>query len=101
MLSANENVLEYALLGLAVIVGRRKGMTGHHHKVWPYPALAVFAIIVAFGLVIADWMDPVSGRPSLIVLAVVLVFSFLYYPLVVRRRAKVKPAVSAPDAADA
>ena len=101
VLSANENVLEYALLGLAVIVGRKKGMTGHHHKVWPYPALAVFAIIVAFGLVVADWMDPVSGRPSLIVLAVVLVFSFLYYPLVVRRRNRVKPPVPAPDAADA
>ena len=86
VLSANENVIEYALLGLAIIVGRRKGLTGVHHKVWPYPALAIFAILVALGLVVADWMDPVAGRPSLIVLAVVLVFSFGYYPFVLRRR---------------
>ncbi len=58
-------------------------------------------MVVAFGLVVADWMDPVSGRPSLIVLAIVLAFSFLYYPLVLRRRRKVKPPVPAPDAADA
>jgi len=98
VLSANENVLEYGLLGLAVIVGRRKGLTGKHHKVWPYPALAVFAIVVAMGLVVADWMDPVSGRPSLIVLAVVLAFSFLYYPLVLRRRKRIAPPAAAPAA---
>ena len=97
VLSANENVLEYSLLGLAVIVGRKKGLTGQHHRVWPYPALAVFAIAVAAGLVVADWMDPVAGRPSLVVLAVVLVFSFLYYPLVVRRRGRMAAVASAVD----
>jgi len=95
VLSANENVLEYALLGLAIIAGRRKGLTGEHHRVRPYPALAVFSVLVALGLVVADWMDPVSGRPSLVVLAVVLVFSFGYYPLVVRRRKIVAAAQEA------
>jgi amino acid transporter len=93
VLSANENVLEYLLLGLAVIIGRRKGMTGAHHKVWPYPALAIFAIVVAFGLVVADWLDPVAGRPSLIVLLAVVVFSYLYHPLVLKRRGKAEPTL--------
>jgi len=95
VLSANENVFEYALLGLAVIVGRRKGLTGEHHRVSPYPALAVFAILVAVGLVVADWMDPAAGRPSLVVLAIVLLFSFGYYPLVVRRRGRAAVAQDA------
>jgi amino acid transporter len=88
ILNANENVLEYTLLGLAVIVGRRRGQTAHHYRVRPYPVIAILALLTGPALGVADWFDPDAGRPSLFVLAGMIAFGLLYQPLIRRRQAK-------------
>jgi amino acid transporter len=88
ILNANENVLEYTLLGLAVIIGRRRGQTGYHYRVRPYPAIAILALLTGPALGVADWFDPDAGRPSLFVLAGMIAFSLLYQPLIRRRRSR-------------
>jgi len=85
VLSSNENVLEYTLLGLAIIVGRRTGRTGRHHRVRPYPWIAAGSILTGIALAVADWFDVDAGRPSLVVLTAIIAFSVLYYPRVRQR----------------
>lgn len=67
--------LAVELLGLAVLAGRRRGQTGAHHRLWLHPAVPVLAIAVTLGMIVADWLDPDAGRPSLLVLGVLIVAS--------------------------
>ena len=47
-------ILEFLLLRLAVLVGRRLGHTGAHHRTWLHPAVPILEILVTAGLIVAD-----------------------------------------------
>lgn len=72
VLCSNQLILEFLLLGLAVLRGRGAGRTGEHARSPLHPLVPVLAIIVTAGMIVADWMDPDAGRPSLFVLAGVI-----------------------------
>ncbi|WP_174291538.1 APC family permease [Sphingomonas bacterium] len=78
VLCSNQLILEFLLLGVAVLVGRRRGHTGAHHRIWLHPAVPVLAILVTLGLVVADWLDRDAGRPSLLVLAAIIIASLVW-----------------------
>ncbi|WP_375382031.1 APC family permease [uncultured Sphingomonas sp.] len=86
VLCSNQLILEFLLLGLAVLVGRRRGRTGLHHRTWLHPAIPILAIVVTIGLSVADWLDPDAGRPSLLVLGALILVSFGWKELRARRR---------------
>ena len=78
-------VVVYGVLCLAVLNGRRTGSTAHgsyRMPLFPLPPLLGLAALVY--VIYANAADPVVGRPSLIVTAVILVLSAGYY--LVRRR---------------
>jgi amino acid transporter len=80
------NVFEYLLMAVAMLAGRRAGTTGRLFRVALHPALPclVFALVAAF--VVADWMDPDAGRPSMLLLSAVFVASLAYCRLRLRGR---------------
>lgn len=87
VLCSNQLILEFLLLGLAVLVGRRRGTTGAHHRTWLHPVVPVLAILVTLGLIVADWLDPDAGRPSLLVLGALILASLAWRGWHLRRRA--------------
>lgn len=79
-------VLTYAALCLGVISGRRNGSTAHAAYHMPYvPLIPVFGLAALGFVVFASWLDP-DGRRSLIVNAVMIAASILYYRFVLLRR---------------
>lgn len=93
VLVSNQLILEFLLLGLAALVGRRRRLTGVHHRTPLHPVVPVLAIVVAAALAVANWFDPESGRPSLLVLAAIVALSIVY-ERVLARRAGHAPAVA-------
>ena len=80
-------VIVYASLCIAVIVGRRSGSTAHAAYRMPfYPWPPVLALIVLAYVGYTNLIDPKTGQPSLVVDAVIVVVSALYYRFVLRRR---------------
>lgn len=80
-------VYGWALVCLAVLVGRRKGLTGAHGY-WRsplFPLAPVAGLAMAAVFTVADLMDS-SGRPSLLLLGGVLVAAWLWYRFVLSRR---------------
>lgn len=88
VLLSSQLIFEFFLVGTAIFVGRRRGLTGIHHRVPFHPVVPVLAIILAGGLIVANWFDPESGRPSLFVLLAILVVSFGYERLFLSKRQK-------------
>lgn len=78
VLVSNELIVEYLLLALVVLIGRRRGLTGAHYRTPLHPLIPLLAIGVAGAMVVADWLDPVDGRPSLYVVSAVLLGSMAY-----------------------
>ena len=80
-------VAVYAALCLAVIAGRRNGSTKHAAYRMPLFPLPPIAALVVLGYVCwLNLQDPVIGRPSLAVTAIVLVLGAAYYLVVLKRR---------------
>jgi amino acid transporter len=79
--------LIYAVLCVAVLVGRRNGATAEgEHRAPFHPWLAGATLLALTGVLIANAADPDDGRPALLgSLAVVAVF-VAYYVSVIRRR---------------
>lgn len=80
-------VVIYALLCVAVIVGRRNGTTnGGHYRMpfFPVPAALGFIALVYVGY--QNLMDVAFGRPSLIATALIMVAAAVYYVLFLARR---------------
>ncbi len=82
-------VYAWPLLCLAVIVGRRRGLTGQagYWRSPLFPLAPVLGLVAAAAFVVADVADADAGRPSLAVLGVVVVAAVMWDWRVVRRRA--------------
>ncbi|GBQ67763.1 amino acid transporter [Ameyamaea chiangmaiensis NBRC 103196] len=80
-------ILVYSMLCVAVITGRKRGLTAHGHYAMPLFPLAPVAALAAMGYVVfSNWLAPDVGRPSLIFTLCVAVASGLYYATVLARR---------------
>ena len=81
-------VFALALVSLAVLVGRRRGLTGQPGS-WRsalFPAAPVLGLVIAAIFAAADWADPGVGRPSLLVMALVIAAAILWHRFGLRRR---------------
>jgi amino acid transporter len=81
-------VYALALVSVAVLVGRARGLTGAP-GFWRspfYPLLPVLGIALALAFAAADWRDPDAGRPSLLILGALLLAAVGWYHLVLKRR---------------
>jgi len=80
-------VVMYALLCVAVIVGRVSRRTAHGVYRMPLFPLAPFVGLLALVYILyANWLDLAVGRPSLIATFVMLVAAGLYFFVLRRRR---------------
>jgi amino acid transporter len=78
----------YAILCVALMVGRRTGRTaGAPYKAPFGPLLSGVSVIALIGVLYADWLDPEEGRPGLIAALATGLGGGLYYLLAVRRKA--------------
>ncbi len=85
MLLAGGNIAVYALLCLAVIAGRRNASTAHGEAAMPlYPLAPVFGLVATAGIAVASLLDPETGRPGLIIVAIIMLAGAAYYRLVLR-----------------
>ena len=81
-------VFALALVSLAVLVGRRRGLTGRP-GCWRsalFPAAPVAGLAIAAAFAAADWADADVGRPSLLVMMLVIAAAVLWHRLGLRRR---------------
>lgn len=80
-------VLVYAALCFSILAGRKTDSTAHAVYRMPLFPIIPVATLLALGFVVyASWIDPETGRPSLIISAAVIVASIAYYRLVLIRR---------------
>ncbi len=82
------NVSDYLLISLAIFVGRRRGLTGQTFAAPLHPAIPIFGLTVTALSVIADWMDPDAGRPSIILLVGLFLGALAYYHFRLRQVSK-------------
>ena len=81
-------VFALALVSLAVLVGRRRGLTGQP-GFWRsalFPAAPVLGLTIAAGFAVADGADADVGRPSLLVMVLVIAAAVLWHRFGLRRR---------------
>jgi amino acid transporter len=81
VLNASELNFEFLLMGAAVLVGRRTGRLGAHFRAPLHPLIPIFTIAMAGAMVLAEWLDPAAGRPSLSVICGLFILSWGYYRL--------------------
>jgi amino acid transporter len=79
------NVSDYLLISLAVLVGRPKGLTGAEFRAPLHPLLPVFGLGVTALSMLADWMDPEAGRPSVVLLTLLFASALLYFHVRLRQ----------------
>jgi amino acid transporter len=78
-------VFSTLLISLAVLVGRRRGRTGQFFRSPLFPLIPLFGLVVWAASVVADYLDPEAGRPSMILLTSVFLAAVAYYLLRLRR----------------
>ena len=95
-------VYGWGLVCLAVLIGHRKGLTGGPGR-WRaplYPLAPVLGLVMAVGFAAANLADASAGRPSLIMLGLVMAAAIGWYHLVLKKRGW-QPSISdigqAPD----
>jgi amino acid transporter len=85
MINGNLNIAVYAVMALCVIAGRRSGRTAHSRARAPWYPLAPAVVLTAMAaLIIADLLDPDSGRPALLAGSLVVGAGALYAVYVAR-----------------
>jgi len=90
-----QNIPEYLLLAIAVLVGRRTGASGGPFKAPLHPLVPLITLIAAGGMIYSALMDPMAGRPALLLVAALFVGSWIYF----RVRAK-HPSAPVPATAE-
>lgn len=98
------NVSDYLLISIAILVGRRKGVTGTYFRAPLHPFVPFFGLGVTAMAIVADWLDPGAGRPSVILLISLFLAALAYYQLRLRQVSKgwliISEGVEALGAAD-
>ena len=95
-------VYNWGLVCLAVLIGHRKGLTGGpgHWRAPLYPLAPLVGLLMAVGFALANLADATAGRPSLIILGLVIAAAITWYHLVLKKRGW-QPSISdigqAPD----
>lgn len=80
-------VFIYAGVCLAALVGRGTGTTAHAPYRMPlFPLVPVLGLLALAFVLYASWLDPDSGRPSLIANIAMIAVSVFYYRFVLLRR---------------
>lgn len=80
-------VLTYAGVCVAALTGRRNGTTAHAtFRMKFFPALPAVGLIAIAYVLYTNWLDPDSGRLSLIANLVAIALSLAYYVFVLSRR---------------
>jgi amino acid transporter len=81
-------VYGWGLICLAVLVGRRKGLTGGpgHWRSPLYPLAPLLGLAMAAVFTVADLADPEAGRPSLLLMGVVVAAAAAWSRFVLARR---------------
>jgi amino acid transporter len=81
-------VYGWSLVCLAVLVGRAKGLTGKpgYWRAWLHPVAPVLGLVLAAIFAVADLADPDAGRPSLILLGIIMVIAIVWSQTVLKRR---------------
>ena len=83
---ANGTVATYAMLALAVMVGRRNGITAQSRSRMKFFPLAPVVVLVAMvGVAWADLLDPVTGQVGFAATFATLGSGAFYYWAVLRR----------------
>jgi amino acid transporter len=86
LINGNVNIAVYGTLALGVLAGRRSGLTAHSHaKAILHPLAPCFVLACMAALIVADLMDPHTGRPALIATAAIVTSGMLYAEYVIRR----------------
>ena len=88
-------VYGWALVCLAVLVGRAKGLTGRagYWRTWLHPLCPVIGLLMAAGFAVSDFADPDAGRPSLFLLGLVVLAAIVWNWKVLKPRGW-KPSLS-------
>ncbi len=95
LINGNANIAVYGTLAVAVIVGRRRGLTSHSFSraVW-HPLAPVCVLAAMAALTVADLMDAETGRPALLVTLLIVAAGAAYAQFLTRRRTlAVSPSV--------
>ncbi len=79
------DVFTTLLISLAVLAGRRRGVTGMRFRAPLHPLIPLFGIALTVVFSYTDWIDRAAGRPSILVLTAVFGLSLLYYGWRTRR----------------
>jgi amino acid transporter len=82
------NVSDYLLISIAILVGRRRGATGTFFRAPLHPLVPFFGLAVTGMSVVADWLDPEAGRPSVVLLIALFLGALAYYQLRLRQVSK-------------
>jgi len=81
-------VYGWGMVCLAVLIGHRKGLTGTAH-LWRaplYPLAPLLGLLMALGFAVANLADAEAGRPSLILLGLLMGAAIVWYHLVLKKR---------------
>lgn len=81
-------VYAFALVSVAVLVGRLRGRTGRA-GFWRspcFPLVPILGLALAFVFAAADLKDPDAGRPSLLILGALLLAALAWWRFVLRPR---------------
>lgn len=82
------NVSDYLLISLALLRGRAHGRTGLTWRAPLHPFVPVFGLTVTALSIVADWLDPDAGRPSILLLSGLFLGALAYYHLRLRQVSK-------------
>jgi len=82
-------VYTLGLVSAAVLVGRRKRLTGQAgfwRSAW-FPLAPVLGLLLAAGFAVADLLDPEVGRPGILALGGIVAAGLVWHQAVLQRRA--------------
>ena len=82
------NVSDYLLISVAVLRGRKRGQTGTSWRAPLHPMVPVFGLSVTALSIVADWLDPDAGRPSIVLLTALFLGALAYYYFRLRQVSK-------------